>query len=688
MQSASRSRLKQTLVLSLVAWILGSSVTHSQQPLLRSHESTRARNGVIIESSILADDKGKVFIEVPADMIVKSFQRETTDSNLYESDDNPAAYDGFILAPEVISLPEKFPISRYRPYVVFEFLSDSSEDVRFTDQYFGLKPKQLLQLESRQKSFVRKKMRAFFPVPKVDNVQKPSLYFFDPTRRNWKRLGGIYEETSDPDMQLFSVSISRTGLFALVDEDPPPMYTDEQNTDPSIIELAEESPFPSVIPEEEVDVEFITDSDSALESIDQLFESSPDVSDRDAITDIPSLQDNSDEVPALEPLTQEVLEETIPKQAEAPKPLEKKNVKDINYDPESTTSFLDLYNTGGSGRPVMIYIHGGAWVSGSRKNVSRSMIDYFDSQNMILASIDFRAIQRVPFEQQNVTFREQLSDIAKAVGWVYKNIGRYGGNPDNLHLLGFSSGAHNAALLTADTRYLNSQDVPQTAIQTVIAMDVPAYDIPRAIASAEDHGIGTMSESLTDLFGEDNITQIEASPVAYLNTHKPNPAYLLVYTDAFPVSTQDPNARQTLTEDQANHFAAKLEERGVPVIVSAGKKDQTHSSLLMDLGTKNDVVTGKVGNFYDVFLTTEVEETGDHPLETVSEDFEATAEDLNLLSSADDLDLSTNSFEGDIPPQAQLPKTGPLTYFYLLLSVLLVYVTHQRYKKLKTHWQE
>ena len=50
-----------------------------------------------------------------------------------------------------------------------------------------------------------------------------------------------------------------------------------------------------------------------------------------------------------------------------------------------------------------------------------------------------------------------MEDGAKALAWIYDNISAYYGNPDRIHLSGHSSGAHIAALLAADARYLADQ---------------------------------------------------------------------------------------------------------------------------------------------------------------------------------------------------------------------------------------
>ncbi len=54
----------------------------------------------------------------------------------------------------------------------------------------------------------------------------------------------------------------------------------------------------------------------------------------------------------------------------------------------------------------------------------------------------------------NVEFPDFIKDGALATQWVLKNIPSYGGDPSNLYLMGHSAGAHMAAMLIANKRFL------------------------------------------------------------------------------------------------------------------------------------------------------------------------------------------------------------------------------------------
>ncbi|GAA1762763.1 carboxylesterase/lipase family protein [Agromyces humatus] len=101
------------------------------------------------------------------------------------------------------------------------------------------------------------------------------------------------------------------------------------------------------------------------------------------------------------------------------------------------------------GRPVMVFIHGGAYSVGSsgeypqqgERLVRRHGVVYvsFNYRLGALGWLDFRAYSspRHPFEG-NLGLRDQVA----ALEWVHRNIRAFGGDPGNVTLFGESSGAN------------------------------------------------------------------------------------------------------------------------------------------------------------------------------------------------------------------------------------------------------
>ena len=102
----------------------------------------------------------------------------------------------------------------------------------------------------------------------------------------------------------------------------------------------------------------------------------------------------------------------------------------------------------GPARPVLVYIHGGAFVLGA------SDVPLFDGtalaqKGVVLVSLNYRLgiegflkIKGVP---SNLGIRDQLA----ALRWVQANIARFGGDPANVTVCGESAGAMSVATLLA-----------------------------------------------------------------------------------------------------------------------------------------------------------------------------------------------------------------------------------------------
>ncbi len=105
-------------------------------------------------------------------------------------------------------------------------------------------------------------------------------------------------------------------------------------------------------------------------------------------------------------------------------------------------------------RPVVIWLHGGAWQSGG------GAVDWYDGArlaargDMVVVGVNYRLAALgwlyVPGETANVG----LLDEEAAISWVVQHIARFGGDPDQLTIMGHSAGAFNiAAMLTRKPQF-------------------------------------------------------------------------------------------------------------------------------------------------------------------------------------------------------------------------------------------
>ena len=102
--------------------------------------------------------------------------------------------------------------------------------------------------------------------------------------------------------------------------------------------------------------------------------------------------------------------------------------------------------------PVMIWIHGGAYISGSSNSVVYDL-DYLPLHEVVLVTINYRLgpfgflkLDDATNGQIKSTGNEGLMDQKLAIEWVKENISEFGGDPENITVFGESAGAWSVAL--------------------------------------------------------------------------------------------------------------------------------------------------------------------------------------------------------------------------------------------------
>ncbi|MFD0364806.1 carboxylesterase/lipase family protein [Nocardia sp. GCM10030253] len=106
---------------------------------------------------------------------------------------------------------------------------------------------------------------------------------------------------------------------------------------------------------------------------------------------------------------------------------------------------------GGSGLPVMVWIHGGAFVRGSN---ARAIYDgaAFARDGIVMVSINYRLGISGFAAVANAPLNRGLHDQLFALQWVQENIESFGGDPNNVTVFGESAGGMSVAMLLASSR--------------------------------------------------------------------------------------------------------------------------------------------------------------------------------------------------------------------------------------------
>jgi hypothetical protein len=148
---------------------------------------------------------------------------------------------------------------------------------------------------------------------------------------------------------------------------------------------------------------------------------------------------------------------------------------------ESSLLSLDIYAPkDAENLPVMIYIHGGGWQRGDKAAVG-SKPAYFCSRGWVFVSLNYRFVPAVDL-------LTQLQDSADAIAWVHTHIADHGGDPQQLHLMGHSAGAHHVAILATNERFLKAAGKELSILKSVVELDTQALDVPRMMHGSRNRG--------------------------------------------------------------------------------------------------------------------------------------------------------------------------------------------------------
>jgi acetyl esterase/lipase len=239
-------------------------------------------------------------------------------------------------------------------------------------------------------------------------------------------------------------------------------------------------------------------------------------------------------------------------------------VRDLRYVPKETEQQrLDLHIYKKKGiTPLIVYIHGGGWKSGSRKDPPcRFLLE----SGYAIASIDYRMAPESAFPAQ-------LEDCKAAIRWLRANAEKYGYGERCIGVWGASAGGHLAALLGTSANVSDFEKVGEhreysSNVQAVVDWYGPVdlYRLAQRRMQMDPSG-DEKKTSIYQLFGRSILKNREdawmANPVKYIS--RDDAPFLIVHGD-----------RDTVVPlDQSRLLFEALRENGISAelrVVSGGE---------------------------------------------------------------------------------------------------------------------
>ncbi len=196
-----------------------------------------------------------------------------------------------------------------------------------------------------------------------------------------------------------------------------------------------------------------------------------------------------------------------------------RRTKDISYvatkasGVDAERHLLDVYTprkaAGPAKQPVVVFIHGGSWNSGS-KNLYWFIGRRLAKQGVVAVLINYQLSPavRVP---------TMADDCAQAVRWTSQHIADYGGDPDRIFVMGHSAGGGLAALLATNDQLFTKLGLPKNPVKGAILDDPAGLDMFDYLTKMEYPN----DQQYLIPYGKDPAVWREVSPMYYVSDHTP-----------------------------------------------------------------------------------------------------------------------------------------------------------------------
>lgn len=236
---------------------------------------------------------------------------------------------------------------------------------------------------------------------------------------------------------------------------------------------------------------------------------------------------------------------------------------------------LDIYRPKGDKLvPVILYLHGGGWAFGDKKDVNVKPY-FFTFSEFAFVSMNYRL-------RWDYKVYDQLVDVVSAIKWIVEMGAEHGLDGSRVVLMGHAAGAHLASLVMADSSYLEAAGMDHGNVKAVVAIDSVSYDIPRLMRE-----LGSFVERRQHqlIFGGDESVWEAASPITHVASSTTLPPVALLY---------NPESDASLL--QAKGFAREMTDANITVVMIPGSQEKPAKTDEL-LGTANNVATGAMMAF-------------------------------------------------------------------------------------------
>lgn len=135
---------------------------------------------------------------------------------------------------------------------------------------------------------------------------------------------------------------------------------------------------------------------------------------------------------------------------------------------------LDIYIPGAQIHPgtlpVIVFFYGGSWQTGERQEY-KFIGEALASKGFVVVIPDYRVYPAVRYPAF-------VEDAAAAFAWTHREVARYRGDPRRMLVMGHSAGAHIAAMVAYNERFLGAHGLGRGDVRGLVGLAGPYDFVP------------------------------------------------------------------------------------------------------------------------------------------------------------------------------------------------------------------
>lgn len=177
--------------------------------------------------------------------------------------------------------------------------------------------------------------------------------------------------------------------------------------------------------------------------------------------------------------------------------------------------------------PVLLYVHGGSFAYGD-KNIPDALspiLDTFREQGYTIISTSYELMKN------KESFNKQISDVKDTIRWIYKNNSAYNLDPNEIGVIGISSGAYLSLMAgySDDGDFISDLELSKFSSKVKYLIDFAG---PTDLSLLNTKGLNyDLSKIFSSIKNKENIIQ-KYNPIDYVNPKIPNTLIIHSNSDA------------------------------------------------------------------------------------------------------------------------------------------------------------